>query len=214
MNRNSRQSALWPVLTVVTGLVLGGCASTPPERFYSLSSGMGYWPVAAVPAGFYIELPAVTVPPQVARSQLVVNSGVDRVELLEQERWSAPLAAEIGLALSLAVSGELGTIDVARTPVQDGMPVYRITANVQRFESVPGRHALADVVWSVRRRGGTEVRTCRSVAREAVGPGYEALVAGHRRAMASVAAGIAHTLRGQAAGGGIGACPATDISRW
>jgi uncharacterized lipoprotein YmbA len=194
-----------PMLPLLLPL-LAGCASAPPEHFYSLSNGMGVSPgaetAAASPpaASYYIELPAVGVPQQVARNQLVVSSGAGRVELLEQERWSAPLAAEIGQALSLAISGELGVIDVFRTPTPEQAPVYRISTNVQRFESAPGQYALVDAVWSVRLVGSSKVLTCRSVANETVAPGYDALVAGHRRAVGRIAADIARAVRSLAAG--------------
>jgi uncharacterized lipoprotein YmbA len=197
------------MMRLLTGAValalLAGCASAPTERFYSLSNGMGMGmgasaAPAAAPAAYYIEVPAVTVPQQVARNQLVVSTGAGRIDLLEQERWSSPPAAEIGQALSLAISGELGTIDVFRTPTPDGAPVYRISTNVQRFESAPGQYALIDAVWSVRLVGGSKVLTCRSVANEQVAAGYDALVAGHRRAVARVAADISKAVRGLAAG--------------
>lgn len=185
---------------VAAMLVLSGCASAPPERFYSLSSGMGLPAAPVARAGYYIEVPAVTVPQQVARNQLVVTTGAGRVDLLEQERWVAQPAAEIGQALSLAISGELGTIDVFRTPTPEKAPVYRISTNVQRFESAPGQYALVDAVWSVRLVGATQVLTCRSMAQETVGAGYDELVAGHRRAVARVGADMAKAVRELAAG--------------
>jgi len=188
-------------LAALAALTLAGCASAPPEHFYSLSNGMGVPSPAASPAAYYIELPAVTVPQQVARNQLVVTTGAGRVDLLEQERWVSQPAAEISQALSLAITGELGTIDVFRTPTQDRVPVYRISTNVQRFESAPGQYALIDAVWSVRLAGSTQVLTCRSVANETVGPGYDALVAGHRRAVTRIAADIVQAIRKLAAGG-------------
>jgi uncharacterized lipoprotein YmbA len=187
-----------PVMVAV--LVLGGCASSPPEHFYSLSNGLGMAPAPAARASYYIEMPAVTVPKQLTRNQLLVTTGEGRMDLLEQERWSAPPAAEIGQALSLAVSGELGTIDAFRTPVPENAPVYRISTNVQRFESAPGRYALIDAVWSVRQVGSTQVLTCRSVAQETVGAGYDALVAGHRRAVVRIGSDIAKAVRALAAG--------------
>jgi uncharacterized lipoprotein YmbA len=196
------------MMRVLTGaaalLVLAGCASAPAERFYSLSNGMGVTEAPVARAAYYIELPAVTVPQQVSRNQLVVSTGAGRIDLLEQERWSSPPASEIGQALSLAVSGELGTIDVFRTPTPDSAPVYRISTNVQRFESAPGQYALIDAVWSVRLVGGGKVLTCRSVANEPVAAGYDALVAGHRRAVARIAADISKAVRGLAAGAGAG----------
>jgi len=184
---------------VTLALSLAACASPPPERFYSLSNGMA--PAASVPnPGYYIEVQNVTVPQQVARSQLVVTSAEGRIDLLEQERWSSPPASEIGQALSLAVSGELGAIDVFRTQPPEKATVYRISTNVQRFESAPGKYALLDAVWSVRLAGSSQVLTCRTTARQDVGAGYDALVMGHRRAVAQLAADIAKAVRSQAAG--------------
>lgn len=191
-------------LAMAAGLLLAGCAAAPPEHFYSLSNGMGVPAPAAASPGYYIELPAVTVPQQVARYQLVVSSEAGRVDLLEHERWSAMPASEIGQALSLAITGELGTVDVFRTPTADGVPVYRISTNVQRFESAPGQYALIDAVWSVRLVGGTKVLTCRSVANEEVGAGNDALVAGHRRAVVRIGADISKAVRALAAGGNAG----------
>lgn len=153
----------------------------------------------AAPA-YYIEVPAVTVPKQAARNQLVVTTGAGRVDVLEQERWVSPPAAEIGQALSLAITGELGTVDVFRAPVPDKSPVYRVSTNVQRFESAPGQYALIDAVWSVRLVGSPQVLTCRSVARQAVGAGYDALVAGHRAAIVRIGADISAVVRALAAG--------------
>ena len=190
--------------------------ATPPARATPATSGMpgtsgvtgaaGTSGAAGASGVLFIELQAVSVPQQVARSQLVVTAGPGRVELLEQERWSAPLAAELGQALSLAVTGELGAIDVFRTPTPEQAAVYRISTNVQRFESAPGQYALIDAVWSVRRVGSNAVLTCRSVANEALpaGSGYDALVAGHRRAVQQVGADIAKAVRALAASGQAG----------
>nr|WP_315394644.1 PqiC family protein [uncultured Duganella sp.] len=195
--------AALPLLAAAT-LMLAGC-STPAEHFYSLSNGMGVPQKTDTPAAaYYIEVPAVSVPQQVARNQMVVTTGAGSIDLLEYDRWASPPASEIGQALSLAISGELGTIDVFRTPSPDGAPVYRISTNVQRFESAPGKYALIDAVWSVRLVGGTKVLTCRSVANEEVGAGNDALVAGHRRAVVRIGADIAKAVRALAAGGNAG----------
>ncbi|HEU4845105.1 MAG TPA: PqiC family protein [Burkholderiaceae bacterium] len=201
-------------VAVIAALALGGCASPPPDHFYSLSNGL---PTAEAAAGalaggaastsgavvppYYIEVLAPSVPPQVARSQLVITSGAGRIDLLEQERWSAPLASEIGQALSLALSARLGAIDVFRTPAPEQAAIYRISTSVQRFESAPGQYALLDAVWSVRLAGSPKVLTCRSELKEPVASGYDALVDGHRRAVGRLADGIAAAVRRLAAGG-------------
>lgn len=208
---------------LAAAMLLAACGSVPQERFYSLSNGLGMAAPAAGGAGtgagagtgigaggtarttlaapaYYIEVPAVTVPKQAARNQLVVTTGAGRVDVLEQQRWVSPPAAEIGQALSLSITGELGTIDVFRAPVPDKSPVYRISTNVQRFESAPGQYALIDAVWSVRKVGSSDVLTCRSVAQETVGAGYDELVAGHRRAVTRIGADVSKAVRALAAG--------------
>ncbi|HAT29330.1 MAG TPA: hypothetical protein DCW29_00305 [Janthinobacterium sp.] len=180
---------------------LAGCATAPAEHFYTLAG-------AAAPArsdvNYYVEVLAVNLPPQVSRNQLVVTGAGGRIELLEQERWAGPLAAEVGQALSLGVTGELGAIDVYRTPYPETLPVYRISTNVQRFESVLGQYALIDAVWSVRQLSTSKVLTCRSVVKEGVDAGYDSLVAGHRRALRRVAAQMARAIRGFGGSGGDG----------
>ncbi|WP_322079425.1 ABC-type transport auxiliary lipoprotein family protein, partial [Burkholderia cepacia] len=71
-----------------------------------------------------------------------------------------------------------------------GVPVYRISVNVQRFESWPGKRAAVDAVWSVRALGTPALMTCRTSVAEPVADGYDALVVGHRRALAELASQI------------------------
>ncbi|MGI4849739.1 MAG: PqiC family protein [Janthinobacterium lividum] len=209
---------------LAAALALGGCASAPKEHFHTLASSEGAAPPAnnvaaaaaaaaanreagrtrmpATAADYYVEVTAVNVPPQVNRNQLVVSTGGGRVEVLEQQRWASPLAGEIGRALSLGITTELGVIDVFRTPYPAKSVVYRVSTNVQRFESTPGQHALLDVVWSVRQVGasGEALSTCRSVIEESVSPGYDALVAGHAQAVRRLSAAVATTIRSMQAG--------------
>lgn len=175
--------------------LLAACAAPQVERFYTLNGGAGQAAPTAGAVNFYVEMLAVSVPQQVSRNQLVLTGAGGRVELLEQERWAGPLAAEIGQALSIGVTSELGAIDVYRTPYPEQLPVYRISTTVQRFESALGRYALVDVVWSVRQLASAKVLTCRSVVNENVGAGYDALVAGHRRALQQVAGQMSQAIR-------------------
>jgi uncharacterized lipoprotein YmbA len=140
-------------------------------------------------------VPPVTVPSQVARYQFVVQTGDTRVDVLEQERWASPPADEIRRALSGDLAARLGTFDVYGAPQPKGVPVYRITVIVQRFESWPGSRAVLDAVWSVRAMGTQPVLTCRTVAQVPVGSGYSALVDGHQQAVAQMADEIAAALR-------------------
>jgi uncharacterized protein len=181
---------------------LAGCSS-PASRFYTLSPTDDTARTTAAPnAGnprWLIELAPVDVPPQVAKSQLVVQTDANQVRVLEQERWASLPGDEIRRALSGDLTQQLGTIDVYGSPHPEGVPVYRVSVNVQRFESWPGSHALVDAVWSVRALDTQTVLTCRSVINEPVGDGYDALVIGHRRAVESLSQAIASGVRALAA---------------
>ncbi|MBP0713825.1 PqiC family protein [Burkholderia sola] len=185
---------------VFAALALAACSS-PPARFYTLSPADAAAPLRTAPANpaFLIEVPSVGVPEQVAKSQLVVQKNAAQVDVLEQERWASPPADEIRRALSDDLAAQLGTIDVANSAYPAGVPVYRISVNVQRFESWPGKRAAIDAVWSVRSLASQAVMTCRTSVAEPVADGYDALVAGHRRALDVIAAQAADAVRAMAA---------------
>ncbi|AOI77745.1 PqiC family protein [Burkholderia sp. NRF60-BP8] len=194
---------------VFAALALAACSS-PPARFYTLSPADAAAPLRTAPANpaFLIEVPSVGVPEQVARNQLVVQKNAAQVDVLEQERWASPPADEIRRALSDDLAARLGTIDVANSAYPAGVPVYRISVNVQRFESWPGKRAAIDAVWSVRSLATQAVMTCRTSVAEPVADGYDALVAGHRRALDAIAAQAADGVRAMAARRGAPAAPA------
>lgn len=186
---------------------LAACSSSPPSRFYTLSAapnaGTGTAQRTAAPAAanpsLLIEVAPVNMPSQVARNQLVVQKDPNQVSVLEEERWASLPGDEVRRALSGDLAQRLGTIDVYGAPYPEGVPVYRVSVNVHRFESWPGSHALIDAVWSVRAVGSRAVMTCRSVASVPVASGYDALVDGHRRAVEAIAAAIAGGVQSLAA---------------
>ena len=78
-------------------------------------------------------------------------------------------------------------------------PDYRVTIDVQRFESVQGQAPTLEAVWTVRKTAGGETRSGRTVAREPVqGQGFDALAAAHSRALAKMSADIAAAIRAEA----------------
>lgn len=176
---------------------LAACSTPPDSRFYTLDSGAAAATrtTAAAPASFYLEVAPVDMPPQVAKNQMVVQDGASQVRVLEYERWASLPADEVRRALSADLTQQLGAIDVYGTPYPDGASVYRVKVTVQRFESSPGKRALIDAVWSVRGVANQAVLTCRTVSEQPVDAGFDALVAGHRRAVDQLASDISAGLR-------------------
>ena len=195
--------------TLAGALALGlaGCTSAP-VHYYTLAT-----PFVAgahtTPAPYPFELLPVSVPAQVDVPQLVVRTGGQGMQLLDGRRWVAPLGDEIRGALSADLANVLGVPDMSGLP-GNGQPRLRIMLDVRRFESVPGDHVLIEAAWSLRRAGDSGrqgVLSCVSLVGAKVGPGYDALVAGHQQALASLATRIAAAARAYEAGDRP-ACPA------
>jgi uncharacterized lipoprotein YmbA len=199
------------VAGALAGLAALAACSSPSSRFYTLGAGSAAGAVAPVSArtsaapAWLIEVAPIDVPPQVSKNQLVVQTGPTQVKVLEEERWASLPGDEIRRALSTSLTQQLNTIDVYGTAYPDGTPVYRVSMNVQRFESWPGSHALIDAVWSVRAVRSTAVMTCRSVVSEPVSGGYDALVEGHRRALQRISIQVASAVKAMAVAGPVAA---------
>ncbi len=212
--------------TIATlAVVCVGCSSVPSTHFYTLNAETLKSDTSATsltekketppikPATkFYIEVGAVQIPAQVDRPQFVITTAPGQVEIKEQQRWVASLQDEIRQALSEALMEQLGTFDVARTHNAQNLPIYQITAKIQRFTSslTPSTHSptsgsvTLSVLWSVRlisphTTSPTPTLTCHSFASETVKPSYRHLVLGHRHAIHRVSQDIAFTIRALAA---------------
>ena len=173
-----------------------GCGRTAMSRFYTLDSTATSDEAPTV--RYAVMVGPVSVPASVDRPQFVVQVAPNRVEIDEFNRWAAPLNDGIARAVAGDLSVLLGTPDVAVAPLASFNPVYRVTIDVQRFESVQGQTVLVEAVWAVRQvvRGNT--RSGRTIARESVqGDGFDALAAAHSRALAKVSADIAAAIRAE-----------------
>jgi uncharacterized protein len=141
----------------------------------------------------------VSVPAAVDQPEFVVQVTPNRVEVEEFDRWAAPLDDSIARAVAGDLSVLLASPSVTAGPLADFNPAYRVTINVQRFESVKGDTALVDAVWAVHQTADGKTQSGRTVAREPVqGAGFDALAAAHSRALAKVSADIAEAIRTEA----------------
>jgi len=175
------------------------CGTTAPSRFYTLGATAASDGTA--PVNYPIMVGPVSVPGAVDRPQFVLQAAPNRVDVDEFNRWAAPLNDAIAQVVAGDLVNLLGTPNVAAAPMANFDPAYRVTIDVQRFESVPGQSALVEAVWTVRRTAGGETRSGRTVAREAVqGDGFDALAAAHSRALAKMSGDIAVAIRAEAEG--------------
>ncbi|MET3652358.1 PqiC family protein [Dyella japonica] len=187
-------------------LVLGACGSAPPLRYYTLvPPAGGEATVAPTAQPFQFELLPVTVPAQVDQPQMVVREGGQGVDVLQGQRWIAPLGDEVRGALSADLTRDFRAQDVTGLP-SHGNAVVRIKLDIRRFDSVPGSYAYIDAAWSVRPLKGGDGVACTSRLSETVGQGYDALVQGHQQAINRLAGQIGAAAAAMANGQGT-SCP-------
>jgi uncharacterized lipoprotein YmbA len=178
-------------VTLTAALLLAACASAP-LHYYTLVAPADVATSVTQAASLPFELLPVGIPAQVDQPQLVVRDGAQGMAVLGSERWIAPLGDEVRSALSADLARELHSQDLSGLP-GSGQPLLRIKLDLRRFDSQPGGQALIEGAWSVRVLHGAHPATlsCTSLVSEPVGPGYPALVQGHQRAIARIAAQIA-----------------------
>jgi len=182
-------------ITLMVALATG--CSTAPSKFYSLASTAtadGTPPTSAA-----VMVGPVTIPAAVDQPEFVVQVAPNRVQVDEFNRWVSPLGDSIARAVAGDLVVLLGTPEVANSQLANFVPDYRVTIDVQRFESIQGQAAVVEAVWTVRKSAGGEVRSGRTVAREAVqGQGFDALAAAHSQAIAKMSGDIAAAIRAEA----------------
>lgn len=186
-------------LTGVTGAavaaaVAAGCA-TPQiqERFFTLSADTAAerTPIARI-APISVIVGPVTVPELVDRPQFVVRSGANRVDILEQTRWAAPLKSEVPRVIAehlarLLEGARAGTIAQRAA----GAPDYRVLVDLQRFDSSLEQGATLQALWTVQPAVGAPAVSGSFSTNEASGGSYDGLVDAHNRALAALSREIA-----------------------
>jgi hypothetical protein len=181
-------------LLICAALVLAGCASTPPSRFYTLSAVTETAPTASE---ISVAVGPVSVPAVVDRPEIVVTIGANQVKLDEFNRWASPLQDHISRVVAENLVAMLGTPRVTQFPQNANADAdYRVAIEVQRFDSTPGEAALLDAVWTVRRAKDAQTKTARTTIREQTREkDYDALAAAHSRAVARLSQDIADMIR-------------------
>lgn len=189
-------------------VILAGCASTAPQ-YYSLQS-VPTNPLGTpgkIESAYAISVQPVVIPQQVARPQIVVSTTPNaEVVPLSAALWAGPLESQIRNTLADALSRRLNVMDVGQSGAAEGLPVWRIYVDVQRFDSIYDEAVQQEIVWRMVPQGmpkSTKERVCSATVRLPVGPGMSALVQGHRDALEKLSAVIAQAIpqRGSAPAG-------------
>ena len=183
----------------VVAIALAGCGVVPTQNYYVLTplAASSQSNPAAAQSGISVFVDQAHVPEAVDRPQLVIGAGENRVTILEQQRWAEPLSAAIPQVIALDLAR---LIDGARVTAAQQIAIpddaWRLSLDVQRFESRPGDAVAIEIAWTLRRGSAAGMaKTGRSVAREAIaGSGYDAIALAHSKALAAISREIAISL--------------------
>lgn len=191
----SRYSAFASAMIVLA--LFTGCATSLPSRFYTLSSVQVAEPQPGVNP-IAISIGPVTVPGLVDRPQIVSTIDANRVSINEFARWADPLKHQIARTLAADLMQIIPGSVASAYPQRASDNSYRVSVDVQSFDSPTSGAVTLAVIWSVRPPKGNAVDGHTAVREVVSGPGYDALVNAHSRALASVANDIAVATRSAA----------------
>jgi uncharacterized protein len=183
------------VTSLFAASMLAGCSTSPTPRFYVL----GAPPQPADKAVYSVTVGPVTVPDIVDRPQIVLRTAANEVTIDDEKRWAEPLKSAIPRVIAANIALSLGDAYVSAYPQETGTEAdYFVLVDIQRFESALGEAATVEAQWTVRgaKDKSGAPRSGRSVVREPVKSNdYDALVAAHGRALASISRDIADAVR-------------------
>jgi uncharacterized lipoprotein YmbA len=178
-----------------------GCTSSPPARFYTLSSlqeGGREFKGSTVDQDLVIGVGPIKFPEYLDRTQIVTRSSGNKITLSDFDLWAGSLAEDFSQVLAENLSVLLSTESVIVYPrVRSGIARYRITMDVIRFDGSLGGDVSLIARWAILE--GKErkvVFTRKSTIREPSGAqGYEAMVAANSRALEKLSREIADAVR-------------------
>ena len=183
-----------PLLALV--LLLAGCGSSPPSKFYVLTADP-VPPRAGAAAANTVALGRVTLPGALDRPQIARRRGANEIVFSEEERWAGPLDDMLRrvLADDLAARLPAGVMLVessAKPP-----PGATIALDVSRFDADETGAVTLAARWEAIGRNGAPLGAPResTIVEPGSGKDAAAVVATMSRAVAALAARIATGLR-------------------
>jgi hypothetical protein len=173
---------------------LAACGSSPKPALYSFDEGVQ--PSTVAHRGVSLAVMSPAVPELYDRPQMVLRQSGNRIQVLDQQRWSEPLRQQIARVVASELGRRLESSSVIALPenVQALNPDYRLQMNVQRIDASLESGLGIDVAWRLAARDGT-IQNGRSThvtpLEKSGGDAYGALAEAYRRAFMRVAQDVA-----------------------
>ena len=180
-------------------VIIGGCASTPPSRFYVLSPMQGENRQADADENCAaISVGPVELPDYVDRSQIVTRISPNKLSLAEFDQWAEPLKESFARVLMENLSILLCADPISLYPSRGPTAIdYRVEVEVIRIDGKLGERASLIARWMILdEKDNTVLFTKKSnLSSPAQGGDYEALVSAQSQTIAALSRDIAEALK-------------------
>jgi uncharacterized lipoprotein YmbA len=179
---------------LLLSLALAGCVS-PTDHFYTLTTIPDDARPAATPT-IHVRL-QVTVPSLVDRNEMVLSTAGNGIEILDHERWAAPLADQVSQTLARDIEARRPDIFVAdRAFDQAGSAPVTVKVEIVRMSARRGGRAIIEGHWRiVDPAASVDELGTGSFEAAVTGDGYAAIAQAFSRALNDLAERLSQAVR-------------------
>jgi uncharacterized lipoprotein YmbA len=202
--RNIPSRLLTVFLLVVFAVVLAGCASSPPSKFYQLDALNGQT-ATSHQGSEVVSVGPLRIPDYLDRPEIVIRSGSNELKLAEFNRWAGSIESDITRALVEDISTQLPPdrfFVIQWTPLLQSQlsSSYRVEMIVNSFDGPLAGPVTLKAKWAVFGKDKNLLLRKESVVVEQVkGNGYDAYVNAMSRAVEKLGKEIADGIASKAA---------------
>jgi uncharacterized lipoprotein YmbA len=131
-------------LVIFLFMIVSGCASTDPSRFYTLHSSKSPDIVQpSSPYELFVMIGPVEIPDYLDRPQIVSRTNQNEITFSEFQRWAGSLKDDITRVLSEDLTELLSEDAISVSPWEWGVTSdYRIGVHIRRFDIMPEGNVL------------------------------------------------------------------------
>jgi len=164
MTNRWESMVVWGIVCLCA-ILLAGCPSTQPSKFYVLSplsspeqkgnASLGHDALA-------IGVGPIEIPAYLDRPQIVKRRSTHELELAEFHKWGEPLKANISRVLAENLSGLLSTDELYFFPWKRSAQFhYQVLVRITRFDTSPEGDAILNARWAIRANNERDVLAIR-----------------------------------------------------
>ncbi len=196
----ARRFGRYPVLLGGLLLLLGGCASTAPTRFYiltALPSSARLQPLPGDRRDIVIGVGPVELPRYLDRPQIAARMGRHELRFAEFDQWAEPLQDNVTRVLAENLSLLLATDYVVTHPwPRSAALTFQVLVRITRFEGTMGERGVLTAQWQIVDSQKRErMRKTSSFTLPVETADYRVLVAALSRALGDLSRDMAVALR-------------------